>query len=91
MHHHWIRLKLAGTRSNRSAIGAIVKVRAGNQTFTREVMPTRSYLSQSELPVTVGLGDLTKVDSVEITWPAGAKQMVNQIKIDALTLVEEGR
>jgi hypothetical protein len=50
--HHWLRLKLVGTRSNRDAIGAWIKVRVGGQTLSRQVMPTRSYLSQSELPVT---------------------------------------
>src|SRR5438552_11620001 len=47
--HHWIRLKLVGTKSNRSAIGALVKVRLAGQTITRQVMAARSYLSQSEL------------------------------------------
>jgi hypothetical protein len=52
-------------------------------------MPTRSYLSQSELPLTFGLGGATKVDGVEITWPGGAKQIVENVKIDALTTVEQ--
>jgi hypothetical protein len=89
LNHHWLRLKLVGTRSNRSAIGAVVRARVGNQTFTREVMPTRSYLSQSELPVTIGLGDLTKVDSIEITWPGGRKQSVDSLQIDRLNTIEE--
>ena len=65
LHHHWIRLKLVGTRSNRDAIGAWIKVRVGGHTLSRQVMPTRGYLSQSELPVTIGLGDATKPDEVE--------------------------
>ena len=74
--HHWLRLKLVGTRSNRDAIGAVIKVRVASHTLTRQVMPTRSYLSQSELPVTIGLGNTDKLDSVEILWPSGAKQKV---------------
>src|SRR5262249_18624645 len=50
LNHHWLRLKLIGTHSNRDAIGAWIKVRVGSQTLSRQVMPTRSYLSQSELP-----------------------------------------
>ena len=91
LNHHWIRVKLVGTKSNRSAIGAVVKVRVGNQTLTRQVMPTRSYLSQSELPVTIGLGNSDKIDGVEIIWPGGAKQKVAQVKIDGLTTIEESR
>ncbi len=54
--HHWIRLKLVGTKSNRDAIGAWIKMRLVGRTLWRQVMPTRSYLSQSELPVTIRLG-----------------------------------
>jgi len=52
-------------------------------------MPTRGYLSQSELPVTIGLGQISRPDEVEITWPDGATQKVDGINIDRLTTVEE--
>jgi hypothetical protein len=70
--HHWLRLSLQGTRSNRDAIGSIVEVRAGNQTQRQTVMPTRGYLSQSERVLTFGLGDRTLVDEVRIRWPDGS-------------------
>jgi hypothetical protein len=89
LNHHWVRLKLIGTSANRSAIGAVVKLKAGNQTFTRQVMPTRSYLSQSELPVTFGLGVADKIDGIEIIWPGGGKQFLANVKLDALTTVEQ--
>jgi hypothetical protein len=86
--HHWIRLKLTGTRSNRDGIGAWIKARFENHTVTRQVMPTRSYLSQSELPVTIGLGTASSIQSVEITWPGGSVQKVEPLpKLDALTRV----
>ncbi|HRY48016.1 MAG TPA: CRTAC1 family protein [Candidatus Paceibacterota bacterium] len=88
--HHWIRLKLVGTRSNRDAIGAWIQARVGDHTLSRQVMPTRSYLSQSELPVTIGLGDAPRVDSVEIEWPSGARQKI-QPAIDRLTIITEPR
>jgi hypothetical protein len=88
--HHWLRLKLIGTKSNRSAIGASIKVRAGNQTIMRQVMPTRSYLSQSELPVTIGLGNADRYDELEVTWPGGEKQKIREAKVDGTTLVRQG-
>jgi hypothetical protein len=90
LHHHWIRLKLIGTKSNRDAIGAWIKVRVNGQILSRQVMPTRSYLSQSELPVTIGLGNVTKPDSVEIVWPGGGTQQVSP-QLDQLTIVTESR
>jgi len=89
LHHHWVRLKLAGTKSNRDAIGAWIKARVNGQTLWRQVMPTRSYLSQSELPVTIGLGQSDKVDSVEIVWPGGASQKIPPPPIDRVTVVTE--
>ncbi|MFO1511801.1 MAG: CRTAC1 family protein [Verrucomicrobiota bacterium] len=86
--HHWIRLKLIGTKSNRDAIGAWIKARVGDRTLRRQVMPTRSYLSQSELPVTFGLGNLDKADSVEVHWPSGTTQKITPL-IDCLTVVTE--
>ena len=86
LHHHWIRLKLVGTKCNRDAIGAWVKVRVSGRTLWRQVMPTRSYLSQSELPITIGLGDTAAVDSMEVIWPGGGMQSVSPPDIDRLLL-----
>jgi hypothetical protein len=88
--HHWVRLKLVGTKHNRDAIGAWIHVRAGDQSLWRQVMPTRGYLSQSELPVTIGLGAAAKPDSVEIIWPGGPTQKVDGVRIDSTTVVAEG-
>ena len=87
--HHWVRLKLIGNKSNRSAIGAMVKLHVGDQTISRQVMAARSYLSQSELPVTIGLGRGARVDGVEIIWPGGLKQVVTNVKIDGETAIEQ--
>ncbi len=91
LHHHWIRLKLVGSRSNRDAIGAWIKVRVGGRTLSRQVMPTRGYLSQSELPVTVGLGDATKPEAVEILWPGGTRQIVEGVPVDRPTTITEAQ
>jgi hypothetical protein len=87
--HHWLKLKLVGAKSNRDAIGAWVKVRTAGRTLSQQVMPAKGYLSQSELPLTFGLGKATRVDSVEIIWPGGVVQKVSQVKVDALNVVRQ--
>jgi hypothetical protein len=66
-----VRFRLVGTKSNRDAIGAIVRVVHGGTSQTRTVKGGSSYLSQSELPVTFGVGTRDRVDRVEVTWPSG--------------------
>src|SRR5207245_9882548 len=89
LHHHWLRLKLVGTAANRDAIGAWVTVRVGNNVQSRQVMPTRSYLSQSELPLTFGLGDARQPDGITVLWPDGTKQGIQSARVDGGTLVNE--
>jgi len=91
LHHHWVRLKLIGAKSNRDAIGAWVQARVGNRLLSRQVMPTRSYLSQSELPVTIGLGDAGRPDEVTIFWPDGTKQKLESVRVDKMTTVQQSR
>jgi hypothetical protein len=66
-----IRFHLIGTRSNRDAIGAVVRVYAGGMTQSRMVKGGSSYLSQSELPLTFGLEKRDRIDHVVIEWPSG--------------------
>jgi hypothetical protein len=80
--HHWLRLRLEGRRSNRSAIGARVELTAGGVRQRRLVMPTRSFLSQVELPLTFGLGNTSRVDALRITWPSGQVQRVAVRDVD---------
>jgi hypothetical protein len=89
--HHWLRLLLRGTRSNRDAIGSVVTVRTGSLAQRQTVMPTRGYLSQSERVLTFGLGDRTLVDEVHIRWPDGSSQQVRDVAIDALTTIVQPR
>jgi enediyne biosynthesis protein E4 len=87
--HHWLRLKLVGKSPNRQAIGATVEVAAGGVVQRRLVMPTRSYLTQVELPVTFGLGALDKIDRVTIHWPDGSQQEVSDLPLDRLSIVQQ--
>jgi hypothetical protein len=69
-----ISFRLTGTKSNRDAIGAIVRIFYEGHSQTRTVKGGSSYLSQSELPVTFGVGKRDKIDRVQMEWPSGAKE-----------------
>ncbi len=87
--HAWVRFRLTGSHSNRDAIGAWIGVTAGDLTQWRQVMPTRSYLSQSELPVTFGLGDARAVEHAEVVWPDGIHQEITDARLNAVNAVFE--
>jgi hypothetical protein len=85
---HWISLKLIGTKSNRDAIGARITI--GNQ--TRMVTTASGYVSSSDVRAHFGLGDASKIiDRIEITWPSGAKQVLEKIVADRVLTVTEGK
>jgi hypothetical protein len=85
--HRWIRLKLIGSGGNRDAIGAWVQARVGSRIISREVMPFRGYLSQSELAVTIGLGTASQVDDLVVLWPDGQRQTVVSPPANRLTVI----
>jgi len=87
--HHWLRLRLVGAGANRDAIGARVRLTAGGVTQERQVMPSRSYLSQVELPLTFGLGSATRVDALRIHWPNGATLDLEAPGVDRLIEVAQ--
>lgn len=87
--HHWLRFHLTGTRSNRDAIGTWIEVHLGDRVLARQVMPTRSYLSQCELPVTIGIGEATKVEQVRIVWPDGTAQTTPNIELDRSQIITQ--
>ena len=80
--NHSIRFRLIGTKSNRDAIGAVVRIYYGGQAQTRLVRGGSSYLSQSELPVTFGLGKSDKIDKVTIDWPSGRAEEYKDLKAE---------
>jgi enediyne biosynthesis protein E4 len=86
---NWVLLKLTGTVSNRSAIGARVRLTAGGMTQTAEVRSGGSYLSQSDLRLHFGLGTATRIDRVEIDWPSGAKTDRRNLEVNRLHVLEE--
>ena len=88
--NHWISFELAGTKSNRLALNARVHVTAGDLVQLGEVQSGGSYISQSDLRLHFGLGDHTKADTVEITWPSGKKEMLKDLAADHFYSVLEG-
>ena len=89
---HWLSVVLAGTRSNRDGLGAKVRVVAGGRMLTQWQDGKSGYLSQSDLPLYFGLGDIARVDRVEIDWPSGRRQVVTKgIQTNATLKVTEPR
>ena len=91
--NHSLRLRLVGTRSNRDGIGAVVHVTSGNNQDKQWKMlrSGSSYLSQSELVLTFGLGAQTKADSVEIQWPSGQVDKLSNVNAGQTVTIEEGK
>jgi hypothetical protein len=94
--NHWINFKLVGTASNRSAIGAKVRVKAtiGGKTFwqRRDISGGGSQEGQSDIRANFGLGDATNIDTVRIEWPSGTVQELHNVASKQfLTVTEPAR
>jgi hypothetical protein len=87
---HWVSFELAGTKSNRLALNARIKIVAKGMTQTDEIHSGGSYLSQNDLRVHFGLGSATKIDSVEIRWPSGAVEGISNLAADRFYSLLEG-
>ena len=88
---HWVSFELAGTKTNRLAINARIKITAGGMTQTSQVLSGASYLSQNDLRQHFGLGPATKIDSVEIDWPSGTVDEITNLESDKFYSVLEGK
>ena len=87
---HWVSLELAGTRSNRMAIGARVKIVAGGMTQTDEVRSGGSYISQSDFRLHFGLVSAEKIESLEVRWPSGKVETFKNLAADRFYALLEG-
>jgi hypothetical protein len=86
-----LRVKLVGTKSNRDGIGALVRVISGKDQQSKMLRSGSSYLSQSELVLTFGLGTQTNADSIEIQWPSGQVDKLSNINAGQTITVQEGK
>lgn len=84
-------LKLVGTKSNKSAIGATVRLESASGRQWNTVRSGSSYCSQSDLALTFGLGSDPTVTKLDIEWPSGAKQSLTNIAANQFITVEEGK
>jgi hypothetical protein len=87
--NHWLILKLVGHRSNRDAIGAEVRVVTGKITQVATVTTASSYLSSSDKRVHFGLGTETLAAAIEIRWPSGIRQTLENVHADQILQVDE--
>ena len=88
--NHWITLQLLGTKSNRLAIGAKVRVTTGTVSQIDEVRSGGSYLSQNDLRLHFGLGTATAADRIDVRWPAGTTQTLRNVPADRIVILKEG-
>jgi hypothetical protein len=84
-----VRVTLEGAASNRSAIGAAVTAWVGERAIRRRVKSGSSYLSQSELPLTLGIGNAPALDRIEIDWPSGTRQTLHNVPAGQALTVKE--
>ena len=89
--NHWLRIRCVGNRSNRSAVGTRLTLRAGGLQQTREVKAGASYLSHNDLTVHFGLGTNDHADWLDIRWPSGRTERIENLKANQMLTVEEGR
>jgi hypothetical protein len=87
--NHWLNVKLEGTRSNRDGIGAVVRVTSAGGTQWQTVHSGSSYCSASDLALTFGLGPDEKVSRVEIDWPGGMRQTLENIAVGQHLVIKQ--
>jgi hypothetical protein len=88
--NHWLQLVLVGSRSNRDAVGARIRLSAGGRWQTREVHAGSAYLSQQSLVQHFGLGGARQPDALEVTWPSGAQTTLGALPGDRRWRIVEG-
>jgi hypothetical protein len=88
--NNWLKIKLVGTSSNRSAIGARVRLKAGGRLQAQEVTSQSSYYSHNDMRLHFGLGANKQADIVEIRWPNGQTESVKDVSGNRIVTIKEG-
>ena len=86
---NWLQIRLAATKGSTDAIGTRVKITTGKLTQTREVQSGDGYLSQRDLTLHFGIGDYEQVDSIEVQWQSGTKQLIKSVSANQMLSLEE--
>jgi hypothetical protein len=87
--NHWLKVRLIGTKSNRSAIGAKVVVRYGSKMQAQQLLSQSSYISSNDPRLHFGLGE-EKTASIDVRWPNGLEESVNSVAANQLVTIREG-
>jgi enediyne biosynthesis protein E4 len=88
--NHWLTVQLMGTKSNRDGIGASLKLMSEGFVQVEQAKGGMSYMSASDPRIHFGLGKRTKIESLEITWPSGQKDVLRNVTADQIIAVKEG-
>ena len=83
-------VRVIGTKSNRSGIGARLTLTTGGRRQVREVQSGSSYLGQNDLRVHFGLGQANRSERLEIRWPSGATEVVTDLPVNHVLTIREG-
>lgn len=89
--NHWLRVRAVGTRSNRDGVGASVRITAGGHSQRQDVRANSGYLSTHDPRLLFGLGQASRVESIEVRWPSGQIDNVGSIDADRAVTVVEGK
>jgi hypothetical protein len=89
--HHWLKLTLEGTSSNRNGYGALITLRSGDLVLHSQAMCPTGFLMQGDGRIHFGLGHHSHVDQLEIRWPSGVRQVVENPPVDQLLTLREPR
>ncbi|HWF07790.1 MAG TPA: CRTAC1 family protein [Bryobacteraceae bacterium] len=88
--NHWVQFALEGTKSNKTAVGAQVRLKAGGMTRLQFISGGNSFAGQSSNRVHFGLGEVAKVDQIEVRWPAGEREVFSVPAVDKIQKIVEG-
>jgi hypothetical protein len=87
--NNWLLIALEGTESNRDAVGALVSISAGGKKQVSLRRTTTGYLSQNDHRIHFGLGDNSEIDSIEIRWPSGKVQVLQNVEANQILSIKE--
>jgi hypothetical protein len=87
--HHWLLVELEGTRSNRDGLGAKIAIIAGGKSQYNHATTSVGYGSSSDRRVHFGLGTESRVETLEVVWPSGARQSFRDVKADQILKIKE--
>ena len=88
--NHWVQFALEGTKSNKTAVGAQVRLTANGMTRLQFISGGNSFAGQSSSRVHFGLGEAAKIDQIEVRWPAGEREVFTGLVVDKIQKIVEG-